>query len=559
MSRPHPVPWSFGPFRVYGAGCGSGPVADPVPGAPASPAEPAGEDMHVHYVTLPDGSEAVTGPPVHAEGEMMGGEAAAGGMMPMAGGAAPGMTPMAPGALRAPLAPGAVLEAAIRLKAEKEEAGQHATFDQCVEAVMAKPGFEPQGDRTPEESAAAICATKPGGPQEGKTAGAKVRSFALPDPDKDVAKALMGARSALAARNPRFLTPDARAIYDRMRGSALRGKSGESAIRYAEELAWRAIRQKFALLTAAEIEEERDRALALGLMTPEIGHAEDHARNPDEGQAAEKAQEAQEAEGHGLLIPGSKAYIAAIAESRNGSWTVRTVFGSTQAAKYERRETVGIPGWPGVAVVVGFAGHGLRQPLEVRLPKTTFGAASDEEARVQAVKWVRDHTFAIWQVARNLIPPHLKHAPNASGASGRDFQWVRRSKLYLSPEKATERISWAEAYVPWEVDLQGQYATESEVERMAHGFILGKGKIGEMHGRWAMPDGEPPGRVVESFVSRWPNPYFTPGAWVLGVKWHKDVWGRIQAGEYKGLSIGGRWGAAPIRVAAVLEAEEMAA
>lgn len=62
----------------------------------------------------------------------------------------------------------ATLADAKMLRDAEQELQGKATFDECVQAVMSEPGFEPQGDKTPEESARAICATKPGGPQEGK-------------------------------------------------------------------------------------------------------------------------------------------------------------------------------------------------------------------------------------------------------------------------------------------------------------------------------------------------------------------------------------------------------
>jgi hypothetical protein len=43
---------------------------------------------------------------------------------------------------------------------------KEGSFEDCVQAVLAKPGFVPVEGHTPEESARAICATKPGGPAE---------------------------------------------------------------------------------------------------------------------------------------------------------------------------------------------------------------------------------------------------------------------------------------------------------------------------------------------------------------------------------------------------------
>ena len=87
-----------------------------------------------------------------------------------------------------------------------------ATFEECVQSVMERPGFEPRGGRTPEESAAAICATKPGGPREGEGGG--------------------GSKSVIAGSNrgmgsvPRGCSADARAIRQVPRRTSARGSFG---------------------------------------------------------------------------------------------------------------------------------------------------------------------------------------------------------------------------------------------------------------------------------------------------------------------------------------------
>jgi hypothetical protein len=145
------------------------------------------------------------------------------------------------------------------------------------------------------------------------------------------------------------------------------------------------------------------------------------------------------------------------------------------------------------------------------------------------------------------VGAHREEIAKALAAAGhREKTWTHQSKFFLNPAQAKERIVYGEAYVPWEVDLQREYATEAEVLRMAHGFMLKRGKVGEMHGRWKMPDGQNPGEIVESFVARRGDPHFTAGAWCVGVKAHPSIWERVLSNQYRGFSIGGRWATRPI-------------
>jgi hypothetical protein len=197
-----------------------------------------------------------------------------------------------------------------------------------------------------------------------------------------------------------------------------------------------------------------------------------------------------------------------------------------------------------------------------------MSATETRKLFIQAVDWVRKRWRNIHYVAKDELRPHEKRGPGghdgrSAGAPPRSvavdgprFRWIRQAKLYYHrPEQATKRIAFAEAYVPWEVDLQGQYATADEVENMAHDFMIKGGKAGEMHARWVLPDGALAGHTVQSFIARQGDPDFVPGAWVVGTKYHPEVWEGILAGRYKGVSIGGQWNLRPVdvRLAAVLE------
>lgn len=185
------------------------------------------------------------------------------------------------------------------------------------------------------------------------------------------------------------------------------------------------------------------------------------------------------------------------------------------------------------------------------------GKAQGHRKEAQAQSTQAPEGFRRVQVVRALRgPARLASASMGPWSYGSKLiltepaRWQRHVKFILKPEKAIHRIAYGIAYMPWEVDLQGQYATEDQVLQMAHKFISRlatdnsqeRTKIGEMHRRWEMPGRTSPGRVVESWVIGWDDdPTFPQGAWIVGVKSHPEVWAKIENGTYTGFSIGGKW------------------
>jgi hypothetical protein len=347
------------------------------------------------------------------------------------------------------------------------------------------------------------------------------------DPEADFTAERSKAAAAIEAGDVALLPPTGRVIHERMISSALRTLKGARAREYAHALAWRAVRQKY----------------KLGEFNGETAEAE--------SEAEAQAQEAQARRLQPLVTrrAGKDLTLSIARQNGGGSFVVPVAPHRADALDaYREVVTLPVPIAAGVAVRVGLSKI-ARQIIDVRVPRSVLGAKDDDLLKAEAVGWVRRNWASIWAVAKHLVRPTT---PMTGQEKHRGSAWMRRSKFTLAPERAQARIAYAEAYVPWEVDLQGQYATEDEVVHMAHGFMLRRGKIGEMHGRWKMPDGSAPGEVVESFIARDGDPHFVPGAWVVGVKCHPDVWRKVVSGEYRGVSIGGRWGADPVELTALV-------
>lgn len=105
------------------------------------------------------------------------------------------------------------------------------------------------------------------------------------------------------------------------------------------------------------------------------------------------------------------------------------------------------------------------------------------------------------------------------------------------------RVAYAAAMIPREPDKEGDVVATPTVEKAAHGFLANDGGVDTDH---SLIDGE--GEVVESWVLKEDRAFDLPGGedreygagtWMVGIKWGKDAWERIQAGELTGLSIYG--------------------
>jgi hypothetical protein len=413
--------------------------------------------------------------------------------------------------------------------------GAKATFDECVQSVMDQPGFEPQGDRTPEESARAICATKPGGPQEGKAMDGDetdMHVHALPDgtmtgppvydaasdlppetepptepptgigapgglapgvePGKRKAADEMSAvRSALLSDSPASLPPRGLAIWTRMHDSAKRFAAGRYPDSYPRAVAWYAIRRKYRL------EDQKGGA----------------------GRAT-------------VSEAGRKTVNSYPVVAQGGGWAVK-MGSSTPAANaaWDRLDTIPVPWQPGATLTVGYSNGGQATITAVFVPRAAVKV--QDETGGAAMRWVREHWDILFRLGKS-------GSIFDQGVQGK--RWARFAKFVLTPESATKQIAYGIAYCPWEVDLQGQFATDDEVEAMAHKFMLNNGVAGEMHSRFQLRDGDPPYRIVESYIAPAGHPHFPEGAWIVGAKFADEVWGKVKSRTYKGFSIAGNWG-----------------
>ncbi len=139
-----------------------------------------------------------------------------------------------------------------------------------------------------------------------------------------------------------------------------------------------------------------------------------------------------------------------------------------------------------------------------------------------------------------------------------DSAWVMRkstddthdyrvdSQLVLSKRDdnaEADRVAYAAAMIPRELDKEGDVVATPTVEKAAHDFLTSDGGVDTDH---SLIDGE--GDVVESWVLKADREFDLPGGetreygagtWMVGIKWGKDAWERIEAGELTGLSIYG--------------------
>jgi len=342
-------------------------------------------------------------------------------------------------------------------------------------------------------------------PEKAKTGAAEP----LPEGADQIARV----RAAVASGRLDLLPPEAIEIWKRMVDSGLRFFSGESSRRpYVEQVAWRAVRQNYGL-------------------------EESHAQAPQETQAPAPATLRAPPKRVKYVLaggttprPAGGGWVVPIAENAADDTVLRGGVGKASAdAWYDEITSLDIPGQPGSSVRVGTSGNGHINILDVTVPRRLVAS---NESGAGAVKWVRDHWHAIYNTAKGIY--YRDGIPTAKRQ--------RFVKFVLTPEKAVERIAYGAVYVPWEIDLQGEFSTAENVLKMAHRFMEQRGDPKEMHASARMKDGTRPYEIVESFVSRDNDPHFIPGSWVMGVRFHPDVWQKVAAGEYRGFSIGGRWG-----------------
>lgn len=304
------------------------------------------------------------------------------------------------------------------------------------------------------------------------------------------------------------LPAPAQAIWKRMHDSAAKIYQGPNAERYATAIAWRAIREKYAIASDADAVDSRPAG---------VSPSEPLTRR---------------------LISSAKTFLGGVVTGIEGGYYVVpiTAFRDVER-KYEAIELIDIP-LTNAKVRVGISVNNHRNIIDVRVPQADV---SKQLAGNGAVTWVRQHWDRIFNIAKFTD----EYSPDR-GAKSEPFPFVTASKFVRSAERAKHHIVYGPIYTPWKVDLQGQYATDEDVMKMAHSFMA-KRKMGQMHGQWMLPDGRPVGDLVESFTVRRGDPDFPDeGAWIGGTKCHDEVWQKVLSGELVGYSIGGNWGARQI-------------
>lgn len=99
-----------------------------------------------------------------------------------------------------------------------------------------------------------------------------------------------------------------------------------------------------------------------------------------------------------------------------------------------------------------------------------------------------------------------------------------------------KQLAYGEVYIPMIPDSQGDFMTDTEIEKMAHGFMMD----GLLRGVDTQHDLCDNGSViVESFIARKGDPDFVPGSWVAVVRVTDELWPLVKSGELGGFSMYG--------------------
>ena len=390
---------------------------------------------------------------------------------------------------------------------KQEDVHTHEVMLPDGSAVMTGP---PIGETEHEEVAAPEVAVVAAVPEKRVQQGGRKAAVAAPAPPADAADARLVVSRAIDLRKADDLPPEAREIFDRMRASYLRfvahrraqggghTKAGRPLEDYADMLAWRAVAQQYDLTKAAK-------------------------------QAAPPAPRLR-------LVKGPP--VAIVASSDGGRYFVPALLKWRDAElHHESIDNRAVPGTEGVVVVSGLTRpNGRRNVIGVWVP---YAVAGDQPHGGGAVDWVRRNWELVYQV----------------GMSNVDLAHTVRDPIFKFVSKAAnakERITYGVVYTPFEVDLQGQYATEREVAKLAHRFMASKeGAAKVMHRTLYTATGDPVGEIVESWlVKTRGNPKEPYGSWMIGTRWHPSVWPDVEAGRIRGFSMGGDWTVVPIKEAA---------
>jgi len=107
--------------------------------------------------------------------------------------------------------------------------------------------------------------------------------------------------------------------------------------------------------------------------------------------------------------------------------------------------------------------------------------------------------------------------------------WVKKADEDL-------QIVWAEVYVPYVVDADGDFATPEQIREMSYDFVS-KGQLGEID---VQHDGKTDRglQIVETFIARDDDTLFIQGSWVVGIHVpHPETWEAVKKGDLNGFSM----------------------
>jgi archaellum component FlaC len=137
----------------------------------------------------------------------------------------------------------------------------------------------------------------------------------------------------------------------------------------------------------------------------------------------------------------------------------------------------------------------------------------------------------------------------ATDDGGHDYG-TRSPIVTKADDDGEKRIAYAAAMIPRELDKEGDVVPTPTVEKAAHSFLTEDGGVDTDH---SLIEGD--GDVVESWVLKQERDFELPdggsetypaGTWMVGIKWAKDAWERIQQGDLTGLSIYGMADSVPL-------------
>jgi len=108
----------------------------------------------------------------------------------------------------------------------------------------------------------------------------------------------------------------------------------------------------------------------------------------------------------------------------------------------------------------------------------------------------------------------------------------------LKSESDEEKLVYGVVYSPNTIDLQGEYAEEKAIEKMANDFMTEFGNIDEQH---SFLDNI--GKVAQSYIcvqdTEINGSVVKKGSWVMVVKCNDEAWEKVKKGELNGFSMAG--------------------